>query len=53
MMEKLDMCIAFVEFVALMNYCFKYKLGPICNSFQNEIAIIFYNLDFCFPKGIT
>lgn len=41
MMEKLDMCIAFVEFVALMNYCFKYKLGPICKSFQNEIAIIF------------
>lgn len=50
MMEKLDMCIAFV---ALMNYCFKYNLGPICNSFQNEIAIIFYNLDFSFLKEIT
>lgn len=32
--------------VALMNYYFKYDLGPICNSLQNEITIIFCNLYF-------
>lgn len=34
--------------VALMNYYFKYDLGPICNSLQNEITIIFCNLYFLF-----
>lgn len=32
--------------VALMNCYFKYDLGPMCNSFQNEIRVIFCNLYF-------
>lgn len=32
--------------VALMNYYFIYNLGPICNSFQNEITVVFCNLYF-------
>lgn len=32
--------------VALMNYYFKYDLGPVCNSLRNEITIIFCNLYF-------